>query len=70
MSGRKNGLLGVDLGGAALRKRGGGGCRVVWTGDKAEKGRVVVGSLWSRVRGRIVGMDETTMTRGDGWMLY
>lgn len=45
MSGRRNELFGVDLGGAALRKREGGGWGVLWTGDKAESGRVVVGSL-------------------------
>lgn len=38
---RRNELLGVDLVAAALRKRGGGAWRLVWTGDKAERGRVV-----------------------------
>lgn len=39
----------MDLAAAALRRRGGGDWRVVLTGDKAERGRVVVGSTWSRV---------------------
>lgn len=42
---RRNELLGVDLAAAALRKRGGGAWRLVWTGDKAERGRVVAGSM-------------------------
>lgn len=64
----------MDLATAALRKRGVGGWRVVWTGDKAERGRVVAGSMWSRVlgfqhvRGRIVRADETIMVRSDGWI--
>lgn len=69
--------MGVDLAAAALRKRGVGGWRVVLTGDKAERGWVVAGSIWSRVlgkwvfqhvRGRIVDADETIMVRGDGWI--
>lgn len=63
----------MDLGAAALRKRGGRGWRVEWTGDMAEKGRVVVGSLWGRVFGgrsfqhvkrRIVGVGEMVGTLG------
>lgn len=47
----------------------------MWTEDKAERGRVVAGSMWirvlrrqvfQRVRERIVGADETIVVCGDG----